>query len=160
MTYPVLYLFPRTEMESMNSGKAMAHTAHAANAFVYAMRKMPVGHDPVLISAFNEWESSSDHGFGTTIVLEAPWQRVLDVVSFLDDKIGVASGLSTDPTYPYVVSNEVADLIPFDLDTMPRVVNTSGKSTLFRKEDTCAWAFGMKDNIFLSMTTKDFNLHP
>lgn len=167
MTYPVLYLFPRTEMSSMNPGKAMAHTAHGANAFVHAMKQTLPNDDAVtehvdhdLQTAFTAWETATPQGFGTTIVLQAAWKEVLIVVNMLASENGVHAGVSTDPTYPYVVSNEIAELIPVSVDTMPRHPGAPGQTVMYRNEDTCAWVFGMKDNPYIRAVLDKFSLHP
>lgn len=65
-----LYILMRTDMDSMNPGKACAQAAHAANAFVDFM------HFSGLTTATteklcNEWREQTGLGFGTTIVLNA-----------------------------------------------------------------------------------------
>ena len=162
MTYPVLYLFPRTDLDSMNPGKAMAHTAHGANAFVHAMRQEPdlADRDPELMATFTAWENATPQGFGTTIVLQATWNDMKTVNQILSTVPGVSAGLSTDPTYPYVVSNEVADLIPESVDTMPRHPGAPGQTVMYRSEVTCVWVFGMKDNPRVESALRRFNLHP
>jgi hypothetical protein len=174
MTYPVLYLFPRTDLASMNPGKAMAHAAHGANAFVHGMHKSRADlerltTDPSfpqatynfdLLNSFQLWENSTPQGFGTTIVLQGAWQSVLTSLSVLSSFQNINTGISTDPTYPYVVTDETASLIPVELDTMPRHPGAPGQMVLYRKEDTCAWAFGMKDNPYLSAVLGKYSLHP
>lgn len=156
MTYPVLYLFPNSGLSSMSSGKAMAHTAHAANAFVHTMKRM----SSIDREIFNKWEASTPQGFGTTIVLQAPWSKVLDVVDVIGKSPYANTGISTDPTYPYMVDDELADFIPETIDTAPRHPGAQGKTVLYRSEDTCAWVFGMKDNIHIQTVIGQFSLHP
>ena len=167
MTYPVLYLFPRTEMASMNPGKAMAHTAHGANAFVHTMKQVVVNNDAVseradneLLATFSAWENATPQGFGTTIVLQGNWQDILTAINILSSRNGINVGLSTDPTYPCVVSNEIGDLIPISVDTMARHPGAPGQTVMYRKEDTCAWVFGMKDNPYIRAALGKFPLHP
>lgn len=167
MTYPVLYLFPRTDIASMNPGKAMAHTAHGANAFVHTIKQMATNGDAVtkhfggdLRAVFTAWETATPQGFGTTIVLQAPWSDVLITISSLNSWNTIHTGISTDPTYPYVVSNEIADYIPLDVDTMPRHPGAPGHTVMYRKEDTCAWVFGMKDNPYIKSALGKYPLHP
>lgn len=175
MTYPVLYLFPNTGLSSMSPGKAMAHTAHAANAFVHTMKRMSLidqnsnnadipggGYNPTtpIQEIFNKWETSTPQGFGTTIVLQTHWSKVLDVIDVIGKSPYVNVGISTDPTYPYMVDDELADLIPETTDTAPRHPGAPGKTVLYRSEDTCAWVFGMKDNIHIQTVLGQFSLHP
>lgn len=174
MTYPVLYLFPRTDMASMNPGKAMAHAAHAANAFVHGMHKRRADlerltTDPSLpraeynfdlLTAFQTWEVSTPQGFGTTIVLQGGWDSIVTSLAILSGRNNIDVGICTDPTYPYVVSDEAARLIPLEFDTMPRHPGAPGQMVLYRSEATCAWAFGMKDNPYLSAVLSKYPLHP
>lgn len=165
-TIPVLYLLPRTDMESMNPGKAMAHTAHAANAFVHEMQRriatddLPEGRG--LRSLFEAWQASTSQGFGTTIVLQATYEQAGTVVGacWPDSWTGIGSGWSKDPTYPYILSAEAAALVPETVDTLPRVPRPDGTVLMFRRENTCAWVFGDKNDNRLRLLLDNLQLHP
>ena len=62
---PVLYILMRTDMDSMNPGKAMAQASHASNAFV---SNAEPGYN-VDEELFNAWQQSTTQGFGTVLVL-------------------------------------------------------------------------------------------
>lgn len=164
--FPVLYLLPRTDMESMNPGKAMAHTAHAANAFVHKMQERiatgELGTDRVLRMLFETWQASTPQGFGTTIVLRATHSQSLKAVGacWPDSWSGIDAGWCTDPTYPYILSAEAAALVPDSVDTLPRVPQADGTVLMFRREKTCAWVFGDKNEARLRLLLDNLQLHP
>ena len=163
-TFPVLYLLPRTDMASMNPGKAMAHAAHAANAFVFGMEariadhSLPVGSP--LYQLYTSWKNSTTQGFGTTIVLQSTDDQSCKIVDacLCDDSVN--SGWCVDPTYPYAVSSEIANLIPTTGDTLGRIPNPNGTVTMFREERTCAWVFGDKNSFRLKLLLDCLQLHP
>lgn len=141
---PVLYVFVRTELPSMTPGKAQAHSAHAANAFIYQhyikANNKPI--KPVVL----EWVAQTPYGFGTQINLKAPWYEVERMVESL---IGsdIAAECVVDPTYPYIVDSEIVKLIdpklhseiPFDLE--------DGRYLCHRSEATAAYVFGYKEDL-------------
>ncbi len=97
-----LYILMRTDMASMNPGKACAQAAHAANKFT---------RNPDLIKgamgqAYIEWsESAGPHiegrfqGFGTTITLSVNENALFETINIAKEN-GLPSGLVFDPTYP------------------------------------------------------------
>jgi len=85
----VLYILMRTDMDSMNPGKAMAQAAHAANAFWFNGR----------ISAVRQWAAQTQQGFGTTIVLDVTEPQLKHIVG-KGIELGFAAECILDPTYP------------------------------------------------------------
>ena len=103
-----LYIFMRTDLASMNAGKAVAHGAHAANQFDAAMRDVT---DQSLLDGYQDWVKSADF-FGTTITLavnEAQLVSHVDAVAALGPRF--VAGTVFDPTYP-IRDGEVCHLIP------------------------------------------------
>lgn len=150
-TFPVLYILMRTDLSSMNAGKAMAQASHASNAFVHSF-----GKDDVELGA--AWQEQTKQGFGTVLVLavtEAQLRSAVDVA----DYVGFMNGLVTDPTYPYQTTAEMAALVDPKHNTLPPVVK-DGRATLFREEMTCGWIFGDKNDMALETIVGAFNLHP
>lgn len=105
-----LYIFMRSDLDSLNPGKAMAQAAHAANQFwanctrTYAMQ---------------EWAKEGG-SFGTTIVLDAA--EYSGQLHMLAPKLGIQSSLSYladcfgivhDSTYP-VQDGNILHLVPLD----------------------------------------------
>ena len=163
---PILYLLMRTDMASMNPGKAIAQGAHAANQFTMTMRAVwnkhhnssntEVGNEMYSTTGmptnllYTEdslrlwecWEGSAvsqtgyAQGFGTTITLDVGTEKVLTEVVECARAAGCPAEVTFDPTYP-LVDGDVVHLLP--------VV-------------TCGYVFGDKN--YLSPLLSKFNLHP
>lgn len=94
-----LHIIMRTDMASMNPGKAMAHAAHAANDFdgmIFEFLKKSDNKGTILADGYREWVE--DRYFGTTLAFggkEADIYRVCNR-SYFDGM----SGLVIDPSYP------------------------------------------------------------
>lgn len=99
----VLYILMRTDLASMNPGKAVAQGAHAANQFIYSYE----GWEDV-----EKWEKETVSGFGTTIVLEVDEATMRKTIQ-LASSTGVLHDTVHDPGYP-VRDGEVTHLIPLD----------------------------------------------
>lgn len=97
-----LYILMRTDMDSMNPGKAMAQASHASNAFLH---ENP--HTNKVIS----WSEHTKQGFGTCIVLGVDSEtKMLDTVNAFQ-KLGYFANTIHDPTYP-LVDGSVVHFIP------------------------------------------------
>ncbi len=155
--FPVLYVFVRTSLNSMNSGKAQAHSGHAANAFMYEHAVNPLATCKPVDKVVQQWMGSTRHGFGTQINLLAPWDEVVDLVA-RTQSMGLAAGVIEDPTYPYEVDSEIVPLIWVNWHTMPPIDKGNGKSICFRPECTAAYVFGMKSE--LQDQLGHYPLHP
>jgi len=139
---PYLYILMRTDMESMNPGKAVAQGAHAANQFVHEMGTLATGGNGLLsvneklnLLMFENWEASTPHGFGVTITLEVnlDW---LELITQSAKTAGHISQVTLDPSYP-LRDGDFLHLIP--------VI-------------TCGYIFGDKEK--LKVLLSQFNLHP
>ena len=126
----------RTDMDSMNPGKAMAQASHASNAFV---SNAEPGYN-VDEELFNAWQQSTTQGFGTVLVLgvnEAQMRTAVEVAeSFGVDKF--PCDIIHDPTYPL----------------------QDGDTTHFIPVDTCGYIFGDKEDPLLEAIIGKFELHP
>ena len=133
---PVLYILMRTDMDSMNPGKAMAQASHASNAFV---SNAEPGYN-VDEELFNAWQESTPQGFGTVLVLgvnEAQMRTAVQIAeSFGVDKF--PCDIIHDPTYPL----------------------QDGDTTHFIPVDTCGYIFGDKEDPLLEAIIGKFELHP
>ena len=133
---PVLYILMRTDMDSMNPGKAMAQASHASNAFV---SNAEPGYN-IDEELFNAWQQSTPQGFGTVLVLgvnEAQMRTAVEVAeSFGVDKF--PCDIIHDPTYPL----------------------QDGDTTHFIPVDTCGYIFGDQDDTVLQSIVGNFELHP
>lgn len=131
---PVLYIFMRTDLPSLNPGKAMAQAAHAANIVSEKFKDRP---------NYQEWVGN--RGFGTTIVLGATLTEINKAVE--DTELaGAFSGIVTDPTYPTPIPDEeiAAMLAP---NFTPQRSETTGRITVYHPVVTCGFAFGQKSII-------------
>jgi hypothetical protein len=141
MNNPVFYLIMRTDLLSLNSGKAMAQAVHAGNAvethYENEVATNPSAIEP-LMSAFHLWKHQTTQGFGTTIVLGGPMSQISRDISHLR-KLGYLAAIVHDPTYP-LTDGSVTHLIPLD---------------------TCAYVFAPdKDEPMLRDVLSKYLLHP
>ena len=88
---PVLYILMRTDLDSLNPGKAMAQASHASNAFVDLMTT-----DDAL---FQAWATSTPQAFGTVLVLGVNELQMRTAVQ-VAGTCGFTSDGVNDPTYP------------------------------------------------------------
>lgn len=103
-----LYILMRTDLDSLNAGKAMAQSNH-----VYGALKKRARSHLELQKRFLAWMDQTDQEFGNTIVkgaTEGEISRVLDNASRFFGK-HVLFGWVTDPTYP-LRDGEVTHLLP------------------------------------------------
>jgi hypothetical protein len=128
----VLYILMRTDLASLNPGKAMAQANHAFGALKAAIRS-----DHVRQRDYLAWQETTAQDFGTVIVLggnEGGIQGALDRI--VRHRSLVVSGWVHDPTYP-IRDGELTHLIPLN---------------------TCAFVFGTKAEC-VDMC-ESFELHP
>ena len=142
-TLPTLYILMRNDMESMNAGKAMAQASHASNAFVHWVRDHEVGPKEGKPSYANQlalarkWESETEQGFGTVLVLAVNEKQMRQAVE-TSQAMGFVAGVVHDPTYPL----------------------RDGDTTHFLPVDTCAYVFGDRQDPMLKAVLGNFPLHP
>lgn len=130
----VLYILMRTDLDSLNPGKAMAQANHAYGALKKAMRV-----NIAMQQHFLSWMSQTDQEFGTTIVLggsEGEINYAIRQASTWLARKDVVWGWVHDPTYPI----------------------SDGKVTHLMPMDTCAFIFGNQEDI--KHVTRHLTLHP
>lgn len=114
-----LYVFARSDLDSLTPGKLAAQVAHAASQAASQAYKHPT--DSLAFIAYEEWEKSAD-GFGTTIVLDG--ESLTDIIyteavagnlvpTALDYTDPLLTGVVHDPSYP-VRDGEHVHLIPLN----------------------------------------------
>ncbi len=130
---PFLYILMRTDMESMNPGKAVAQGSHATAQFIADIDRRTV-HDEDLAMLFNIWQAQGED-FGTTICLGVTGWQLEKLVEFATDA-NIMAGVTNDPGYP-LKDGSTLHLLPLD---------------------TCGYMFGEKDA--LSILLGQFGLHP
>lgn len=149
---PILYVFVRSELQSMTPGKAQAHSGHAANAFVFHHYIRQQEPDPAVGAWLN-----NNQGFGTQINLIGTWDQVTNAVKQAK-YFGFAADIVRDPSYPYRVTREIYNLLPINIHTADPVIKDSEQVTCFRYEETAAYIFGNKNE--LESILCHFQLHP
>jgi hypothetical protein len=170
----VLYILMRTDLPSMNAGKAMAQASHASNAFTHKFANENVGVSaPKLFHAANDWMKETKQGFGTVLVLGATYDEIVKVREW---DIGMSSTDPehlkdekplwmfeevVDPTYPYIVNSEIAGLIDKNIHTGESPIELeSGDCLCLRNEVTCAYLFADKNNEQIKELLGELTLHP
>lgn len=118
---PYLYILMRTDLASLNPGKAVAQGSHATNLFQNAMTALPEM-DP-RYQLFQEWQASAN-GFGTCITLGCNERQLRGAIEY-GQRCGIPCGITHDPTYP-LMDGDTLHLIPLD---------------------TCGWMFGDKADL-------------
>lgn len=98
-----MYILMRTDLASMNPGKAVAQGAHAANQCVED------GPHPDLLK---EWQAQSGKGFGTTITLGVDEREMRRRVS-IAKAMHLHAEIVHDPSYP-LLDGKCLHLIPLD----------------------------------------------
>lgn len=151
----VLYILMRTDLQSMNPGKAMAQASHASNAFLH-QAEIDRGESKEVDNAVVDWISSTPQGFGTVLVLGC---TIMDILR-CEEHVHLNFEKVIDPTYPYIVNKEVCDLIDSSRHTMAPHELESGDMVCFREEVTCAYLFGDKNNPVTTEYIKHLKLHP
>lgn len=106
---PILFILMRSDMDSMNPGKAMAQAAHAATAF----EKKIATYGGEYAELYKEWAGSTPQGFGTKIVLDAGNESNINEILFDAERSGelVVYDIINDPTYP-IRDGSVVHYIP------------------------------------------------
>lgn len=130
----VFYVLMRSDLASMNNGKASAQAAHAQKHADVDIKERAIFGDEVK-ERYLRWEQQTPQGFGTTICLEVDERQMRGAVDLLR-RAQVAAGVVHDPTYP-LVDGKVVHQIPLD---------------------TCGWAFGSSEE--LRPLLSQFGLHP
>ena len=156
----------RTDLPSMNPGKAMAQASHASNKFIYELDKYRKDHRMPeemehLYGQAKLWQYQTDQGFGTVLVLGCDKKDIENLVQLGSSNIcNYMCGVVIDPTYPYILDNEVAELIEPHRHTIDYQHLRDNNVVCFREEITCAYAFSEKSNPMLRLVIGHLDLHP
>jgi peptidyl-tRNA hydrolase len=120
---PYLYILMRSDLASLNPGKAVAQGAHAANQCAFEIGEL-TAESMDIINLFEQWQSSTPQGFGVTITLDVSGEQ-LPLVVDAAKRMGIAAGVTHDPSYP-LQDGAVIHSIPLD---------------------TCGYVFGNKSDL-------------
>jgi hypothetical protein len=150
-----LYVAVNTDLESMNPGKAQAHSGHAASKFACE-------HFDDAAEGIQPFARYFDtRGFGTQINLKAKDSFLKDTEGLIDDMYIRYMGVVEDPTYPYVVSAEIFSLIPHSTHTsVPKYDSDRKVYFCTRKEVTAYYFFLPAEDETKDIIRKRFDLHP
>jgi hypothetical protein len=168
----VLYILMRTDLPSMNAGKAMAQASHASNAFMNKVKK-DFDMSEISIKAV-EWEKQTNQGFGTVLVLGATLDDIRKIREWDNEQSSLFDPEElqprneshlfeevVDPTYPYIVNSEIAGLIDKNVHTGESPIELeSGDCLCLRNEVTCAYLFADKNNEQIKELLGELTLHP
>ena len=132
---PVLYVFVRNDLDSMNPGKAEAHSGHAASAF--AKWWYTGKHNSEYTELGRLWHDTTKQGFGTQINLDANYEQMKYVID-LAKRVGFVAEMVHDPEYP-IKDGEVTHVLPMD---------------------TAAYVFGVKNDPGFNGFLQCFELKP
>lgn len=93
---PTLYILMRTDLDSMNAGKAMAQASHASNQIIHLYPKNTL---------LKNWQKETEFGFGTVIVLAINGE--MEMLYYLNKAdalkqygVDIITGVVKDETYP------------------------------------------------------------
>lgn len=132
MSDVIQYILMRSDLASLNAGKACAQAAHAANMCVASIDTPP---EHELTKMLREWEDETSNGFGTTIVLAVDERKLRSRIAYAKH-LGLHAGILHDPTYP-LMDGASLHLIPLD---------------------TCGFIFARKSDAF--PVVGDLSLYP
>ena len=133
--FPVLYILMRDDLESMNAGKGMAQASHASNAFLHTVNQN-TALAATTVSLVQKWKDETERGFGTAIVL-AVNESEMRIKTEIAITLGFVAGIVHDPGYP-IRDGEAHHEIPLD---------------------TCAFAFGDRNDDMIRYLFSDLDLH-
>lgn len=132
-----LYVIPRTDMETMTPGRAIAQATHAATKMIFDIHNVPEDDgDFTELSQMLEDYLDEANGFGTTIVLKPKSEFDQDEeFAYLSKKLIEESD---DFVYP-AISNIVID---------PEYFIKDGRTThIIPNVTTCMYFFGDPDDL-------------
>lgn len=152
----VCYLLVRTDLPSMNSGKAMSQCHHAGVQMMGQYRN-----HWLLQEYISAGLAQGAAWFNTTLVLAASQEDISNIVIDLCKVTDVLAGNVVDLSYPFIVeSEEIARLIPQTATTKFVKKLDNGKVLMTREEMTCAWFLGSRtDPRFIGLFER-LHLHP
>lgn len=135
---PYLYIIIRSDLPSLNPGKAIAQAVHCGNILIWNNRELDL---------IKEWAGAM--GYGVTITLKAPLHEIKYAIERAKEfGIWNISGLMVDRTYPIVIPADSLGLVDQTKLSAPfRFTDENKAVVLYREETTCAYIFGGKDEL-------------
>lgn len=151
-----VYVLVRTDIPSMNPGKAMAQVHHAG---VQMMRKY--ASHKLVKEYLDDGERSGALGFNTTITLAA---TINDITNVQFKVLGLGNiclgDQVVDPSYPFVVSKEAYNWTASKSKTPLSGIDIGNNQMLVtRIEITCAWFLGDRNDPDFKNLFEGLKLH-
>lgn len=97
MRTPTLYVLMRSDLDSMNPGKAIAQGTHAANHLETGMLR-GTWSDPNADAMFREWKG--DLGFGRCLCLDPGTPETIERIMSAAEDTPFPADVIVDPSYP------------------------------------------------------------
>jgi len=152
-----VYVLVRNDLPSLNPGKAMSQCHHAGVQMVSKHFNNQLVNDYLADGKPNGADS-----FNTTLVMAANYNQIVDTINkasqWSSDTIDY--GMVVDPSYPFVVDEEISRLIPQTNTTKIVKVLDNGKVLMVREELTCAWVLIDRNYVSARSLFDGLNLHP
>lgn len=149
----VVYILSRNDLPSLNPGKAMAQIHHAGVQMMSKYHKVPLVREYI-----NSGIKGGAEHFNTTLVLGADLIGIKATYQNMKKLDNVEYGMVWDPSYPFYVENdEIANLV--HSSTYIGATST-GKILMTRKELTCAWFLGDRNDENFKENFSRYSLHP
>ena len=146
----ILYIIMRTDLPSLNPGKAMAQASHASSMLV----SNKDNYDKNMRKLIDNWINEGN-GFGTTVVMETP--HPLDITQAISramlSGIKMISDSVVDDTYPFLMQKELWRLLhpsvqsSLGITILDKEMDRFGMLKATRKETTCWWIFVNYDDV-------------
>lgn len=133
---PVLYILMRTDLASMNAGKAVAQGCHAAHVFATGMENAKqTGVDSEVVLLYRQWVNSTTQGYGTVITLAVDNDQMYDIINSLTN-------------YEYFCAERKVTPTPLDFQVIhdPTYPLKDGDFTHLIPLNTCAYVFGNRND--------------
>lgn len=148
-----VYLLMRTDLPSMNMGKALAQANHSG---VHMAEKL-LGKSKLYEAYITSGKKEGASGFNTTIVLGATKEEIEQAFNLATGDIEFDKII--DPTYPFLVDREICHLIDPCLARFEEHIDDR-RSLYVRKELTCAWFLGDREDPNFKSLFNGLSLHP
>lgn len=154
----VVYLLVRTDLPSMNSGKAMAQVHHAGVQMAANCKD-----STLFMNYLEDGVKAGANSFNTTLSLGATLNDIETIFTRAMHNlptINLEFGQVIDPSYPFVLDAEVADLLSSNPLVKFEKSLDGGKVLFTRHETTCAWFLGDRNDDNFRNLFSTLNLHP
>jgi len=148
----VTYVLVRTDLPSLNTGKALAQSHHAGVQLLSKHAEKPLVREYI--------EAGMSEGadfFNTTLTLAAKFSDIEHSIS-LAKNLDCVCDIVIDPSYPFLVDIELDPFLK-SVTELTRVKQVSDSQVLYtRRELTCAYALGDRNDPEFASIFSDLSL--